>query len=354
MGSPVITLGEIAALVNGKLTGSPVLPISGAATLAEVSTGQITLVDHQHRLKELSDTPAAAVVLAEGLAHVSIPSITVSNVHEAFSRIVSHFRPQHQNRRIGISPQANIGDTAELARDVDVHPGATVAENVRVGAGSTIMSGARILSGCVLGCDVTVGPGAVLYENTIVGDRVVFHAGAVIGSFGFGFHTVEGRHQRAPQLGHVEIGADVEIGANTTIDRGTYGATIIGEGTKIDNLVQIAHNCRIGKHNLICAQVGIAGSTTTGDYVVMGGQAGVRDHIHIGNRAMLSAMAGVSNDVPEGAVMLGIPATPQREQKLRLAALAKLPEMRKEFKALMSRIEQLERSLRYRDSDRAA
>jgi UDP-3-O-[3-hydroxymyristoyl] glucosamine N-acyltransferase len=156
----------------------------------------------------------------------------------------------------------------------------------------------------------------------------------------------------------VRIGCDVEIGACTTIDRGTYGATSIGDGTKIDNLVQIAHNCRIGRHNLICSQVGIAGSTTLGDYVVIGGQAGVRDHVHIGSRAMLSAMAGITNDVPDGAVMLGIPATPEREQKLKLAALAKLPEMRQEFKALRRAVAALEKSLAVptarRETDQAA
>ena len=156
----------------------------------------------------------------------------------------------------------------------------------------------------------------------------------MIGAHGFGYSHVDGRHVPAAQLGYVRIGSDVEIGAGTTIDRGTYGATTIGDGTKIDNLVQIAHNCRIGRHNLICSQVGIAGSTTTGDYVVMGGQAGLRDHVHIGTGARLSAMAGITNDVPDGAVMLGIPATPEREQKLKLAALAKLPEMRQEFKAM--------------------
>jgi UDP-3-O-[3-hydroxymyristoyl] glucosamine N-acyltransferase len=146
-------------------------------------------------------------------------------------------------------------------------------------------------------------------------------------------------------LGWVEVGDDVEIGASTTIDRGTYGPTVIGEGTKIDNLVQIAHNCRIGRHNLICSQVGIAGSTTTGDYVVMAGQVGVRDHVHIGRGAVLSAMAGITGDVPDGVVMMGIPATPEREQKLKLAALAKLPEMRKEFKAVRRALAALEREV---------
>ena len=152
-----------------------------------------------------------------------------------------------------------------------------------------------------------IGPGVVLYENTIVGDRTIINGNAVIGAYGFGYTHVAGRHVLSAQLGYVRIGCDVEIGAGTTVDRGTYGATSIGDGTKIDNQVQIAHNCRIGRHNLICAQVGIAGSTSTGDYVVMGGQAGLRDHVHIGTGARLSAMAGITNDVPEGAVDVGHP-----------------------------------------------
>jgi UDP-3-O-[3-hydroxymyristoyl] glucosamine N-acyltransferase len=184
----------------------------------------------------------------------------------------------------------------------------------------------------------------MLYENSVVGDRVIIHGGAVIGAYGFGYTHVAGRHILSAQLGYVRVDNDVEIGAGATIDRGTYGATSIGEGTKIDNLVQIAHNCRIGKHNLICAQVGIAGSTSTGDYVVIGGQAGLRDHVHIGNGARLSAMAGITNNVPDGVCMLGVPATPERDQKLQLAAMSKLPEMRREFKALRRAVSDLQKA----------
>jgi UDP-3-O-[3-hydroxymyristoyl] glucosamine N-acyltransferase len=285
-------------------------------------------------------------------------AIVVDDAHAAFAKIVAHFRPPRTRDAVGISPRAIVSPTARWGKGVNIHPGATVGDDCHIGDGTTILPGAHLLAGCRIGCDVTIGPGVVMYEDTVVGDRTIIHAGAIIGAHGFGYSQVEGRHVPAAQLGYVTIGCDVEIGACTTIDRGTYGATSIGDGTKIDNLVQIAHNCHIGKHNLICSQVGIAGSTTSGDYVVMGGQAGVRDHVHIGNRAMLSAMAGITNDVADGAVMLGIPATPEREQKLKLAALAKLPEMRQEFKAMRRAVAALEKSLAVptdrRETDQAA
>ena len=200
------------------------------------------------------------------------------------------------------------------------------------------------MAGSQIGQDVTIFPNAVLYENTIVGPRCVIHANAVLGAYGFGYGFADGRHVLSAQLGNVVLEADVEIGAGSTIDRGTYGPTTIGEGTKIDDLVMVAHNCRIGRHNMLCSQVGIAGSTTTGDYVVMAGQVGVRDHVHIGNRAVLGAMAGVTNDVPEGARMIGIPATPERDQKIKQAAFSKLPEMRRQLKKLQRLAAQLPRS----------
>jgi UDP-3-O-[3-hydroxymyristoyl] glucosamine N-acyltransferase len=345
------TLSQLADLVKGRLQGDPAVVVQGAAVLREVAEGEITLVDHADRLKQLAATPAAAVVAPEKLAGDlsginanGIAVIFVADVHAAFAAIVAHFRPPRARAAIGVSPQAFVSRTARWGKNVNIHPGATVGDDCTIGDNSTILPGAHLMAGCEIGRDVTIGPGAVLYESTVVGDRSIIHACAVIGAPGFGYSQVGGRHMISAQLGYVRIESDVEIGAGTTIDRGTYGATTIGEGTKIDNLVQIAHNCRIGKHNLICAQVGIAGSTSTGDYVVMGGQAGLRDHVHIGTGARLSAMAGITNDVPDGVVMLGIPATPERDQKLKLAAFSKLPEMRQEFKALRRAVADLQKA----------
>ncbi|MBN1853151.1 MAG: UDP-3-O-(3-hydroxymyristoyl)glucosamine N-acyltransferase [Pirellulales bacterium] len=342
------TLGDLARLVGGTLCSlsaseDAAIRIHGANPLADAVAGQITLVDSLRSMDRLASTQAAAAIVPLHATATSIPVIAVDDPHTAFEQVVRFFRPTRPIPRTGIHPTASISPTAQLAAGVSVGPGATIGERTSIGPGTTIHAGAHIAADCLLGRNVTIYPAAVLYDGTRIGDRVIIHSCAVIGAHGFGYRQKDGRHVPCAQLGYVMVGNDVEIGANTTIDRGTYGATVVGDGTKIDNLVQIGHNCHIGRHNIICSQVGIAGSTTTGDYVIMAGQVGVRDHVTIGKGAILSAMAGIVNDVPEGAVMMGIPATPEREQKIKQAALAKLAEMRKEFKKLQSTVAQLVR-----------
>ncbi|MFO0789293.1 MAG: UDP-3-O-(3-hydroxymyristoyl)glucosamine N-acyltransferase [Pirellulales bacterium] len=353
MPSRSATLAQLAELVGGRVVGDAQVSIFGAAVLGEVGSGEITFVDHVDRLKQLTATTAAAVVISDKIASAFAASdsgsnakaaIVVGDVPSAFATIVMHFRPQRVRSQIGISPRAVVSPSARWGENVNVHPGATIGDDCCIGDNTTILPGAHILAGCEIGCDTIIGPGVVLYENTIVGDRCIIGGNATIGANGFGYNFVNGKHVLSAQLGFVRIGDDVEIGACTTIDRGTYGATTIGDGTKIDNQVQIAHNCRIGKHNIICAQVGIAGTSSTGDYVVIGGQAGLRDHVHIGTGARLSAMAGIVNDVPEGLLMMGIPATPERDQKLKQAALAKLPDMRHEFKTLRRAVAEMQKA----------
>jgi UDP-3-O-[3-hydroxymyristoyl] glucosamine N-acyltransferase len=328
MGLP---LHEIARLVDGRLCGATDLEITGAATIATARPGEITLADSPKLVPQLSRSQAAAVIVPEGFEPAGIPFISVGDVHEAFAKVVRHFRPQMQHRHIGVSHAANISLSARIASDVEVDPGANIGDHVEIGPGCIIHSGVCILDGCRIGEGVTLFPNVVLYENTLVGNRVIIHAGAVIGAYGFGYTLAGDRHKLGAQLGYVEIEDDVEIGACTAIDRGTYGPTLIGKGTKIDNHVQIAHNCRIGKHNLICSQVGIAGSATTGDYVVMAGQVGVRDHVHVADRAILGAQCGIMKDVPAGSHLIGSPAVDEKEQYLVWAAMYKLPEMRKKL-----------------------
>ncbi len=338
-------LAELAQLVSGELHGDGTTIIHGLATLDVAQLGEITLVDHADRANALEQSPATAAIVPRDFPPTTKPTIAVDDVHAAFAQVVSHFRPPRKSTRCGISRAAWISPTARLAGDVQIHPGATIGDDVVIGSGTVIHAGARVMAGCVIGKDTILFPNVVLYEDTQVGDRVILHAGAVLGAYGFGYREVDGQHKLAAQLGYVVIENDVEIGACATVDRGTYGPTIIGEGTKIDNLVQIAHNCRLGKHNLICGQVGIAGSTTTGDRVVMAGQVGVRDHVHIGEGAVLCSKAGVPNSVPAGEVMLGQPATPLRRQKLQMAAIAKLPELRREFRQLQQQLAKLQEQL---------
>ncbi len=335
------TLGELALLVDGQVVGPTNLAIQGAAPLRDAETGDITLVDSAERGRSLAESKAAAIVCPRSFTPGEMPAILVDDVHAAFAKIVLHFQPARAAKRIGVSRQSAVSISATLGANVDVHPFATVGDDATIGDGSTIHSGVHIMAGCRIGRDVTIFPGAVLYENTVVGDRTIIHAAAVLGAYGFGYDLVEGRHKLSAQLGNVVVGDDVEIGAGTTIDRGTYGPTVIGDGTKIDDQVMVAHNCRIGRHNMLCSQVGVAGSSSTGDYVVMAGQVGVRDHVHIGSRSVIGAKGGIVGDVPENSRYLGIPATPEREQKVQLAALFKLPEMRRQVKAMQQTVDKL-------------
>jgi len=226
---------------------------------------------------------------------------------------------------------AAVHYSVQLGPDVSIHPFACIGEGTVIGARGRIYPGCVVGRFCRLGDDVTLYPNAVLYDGTILGHRVTVHANAVLGADGFGYRQQGGRHIKVPQLGHVEVGDDVEVGACTTIDRGTFQPTRIGEGTKIDNLVMVAHNCRIGRHNLLVSQMGIAGSSSTGDYVIVAGQVGIVDHVHVGDRAIIGAGSGVPQDVPAGECVLGAPARPAREQKRILLTLDKLPEMRRDL-----------------------
>jgi UDP-3-O-[3-hydroxymyristoyl] glucosamine N-acyltransferase len=336
-----LTLAQIASLVDGQLVASGELEITGAATLAAARPGEITLCDNPKLAPELARTQAAAVIVPHGL-ETNMPSVAVADVHAAFAKVVGQFRPQKAPRPVGIHPQAVVSLSARIGEGTQVHPLAVIGDNVEIGPGCTIHCGVRIGDGCRLGQGVTLFPNVVLYQSAVIGNRVLIHANAVIGAYGFGYTLVGGQHKLSAQLGYVEIEDDVEIGACATIDRGTYGPTIIGAGTKIDNHVMIAHNCRIGRHNLICSQAGVAGSSTTGDYVVIAGQVGVRDHVHIGERAMLGAQCGVMNDVPAGQRVLGSPAIDEKDQYRIFAASFKLPEMRKELHKLQREVQRLE------------
>jgi UDP-3-O-[3-hydroxymyristoyl] glucosamine N-acyltransferase len=316
--------------------------ITGAAPLADAKPGFITLIDHEKHLPRLQETKAAACVTNRTFPDVSVSQIVVANPHEAFTKICELFRPQvFVARRNGIHSSADVAESAQVSEHSTVEAFVSVAERCVIGSGTHLHRGVTVMHGCRIGKDCQLFPGVVLYPGTIIEDRVVVHAGSVLGAHGFGYRMEKGCHVPTAQLGWVHVESDVEIGANTTIDRGTYGATRIGCGTKIDNLVMIAHNCNIGKHNLICSQVGIAGSSSTGEYVVLAGQVGVRDHVHIGDRTMVGAQAGVAADAGPDLILLGSPAIPRNEQAVLFASVNRLPELRKTVKRLEKQVESL-------------
>ncbi len=311
------TLAELAAMVEGKLSGDENTVIEGVAPIQNAGPSELTFLERADRIQLLQKCKAGAAIMPENAALEKLPehmaAIQVPNVLGAFQKIVFHFSPPRDESVRGVSDKASIHPAAKIGAGVAVAPFAVIEEDVEIGDGVVIHAGVQIRAGAKVGAGSVLFANAVLYRNTVVGRRCIIHSGAVIGAYGFGYDSSQGFHKLSPQLGNVVIGDDVEIGSCSTIDRATYGSTIIGEGTKIDNLVMIGHNCKLGKFNLICAHAGIAGSTTTGDHVVMAGRVGIRDHVHIGDRAVLGAMSGIMTDIPDDARVVGIPATPEKD-----------------------------------------
>ncbi|HEV3439652.1 MAG TPA: UDP-3-O-(3-hydroxymyristoyl)glucosamine N-acyltransferase [Gemmata sp.] len=325
-----VTVRTLAEWVRGEVLGDADLPISNARTLTEAQPGDITFVEHEKHLHAWHTSRASAAIVPGNVPVNGRPIIRVGDPLMAFAQVVQQLRGRHPDTSPSINPASHIHPTARVAEGVSVGPFAVVGEGAEVGANSTIHSGAVVGRFCKLGNNVTLYPHAIVSDECVLGNRVVIHANAVIGADGFGYRTQQGQHVKVPQLGWVELEDDVEVGACSTIDRGTFGPTRIGMGTKIDNLVMIGHNCQIGKHNVLCSQVGIAGSCTTGDYVVMAGQVGIADHIHIGDRVTILAKSGVSGNVASDSQILGYPARPHKEFARMVWFIDKLPELRKE------------------------
>jgi len=324
----------LAELVQGTVQGDGDLTIHNARPLSEAQPGDITFVEDARRAAQLHNCRASAAVIPLSVPSNGRAAIQVKDPLTAFVTIVRHLHGRAEPPPHGIDPQASVHPSARIADGVSIHPFAVVGEGTVIGPGCRLYPGVVVGRDCRLGADVILYANVVLYDGTILGDRVIVHGNAVLGADGFGYRFHDGRHVKVPQLGHVEIGDDVEIGACTTIDRGTFQPTRIGSGTKIDNLVQVAHNCNVGRHNLFVSQMGMAGSSSTGDYVVVAGQVGIIGHVHIGAGAQIGGQAGVTKDVPAGQRMLGSPATPDRDQKRILMSLEKLPEIRRDVRRI--------------------
>ncbi|QEG29057.1 UDP-3-O-acylglucosamine N-acyltransferase [Gemmata obscuriglobus] len=337
-----VTVRQLAEWVRGEVLGDPELAITNARTLSEAEPGDITFVESERNLHAWHNSRASAAVVPASVPVNGRPVIRVADPLMAFADIVRHLRARPDETPRDISPGAHVHPTAKLAPGVSVGPLAVIGEGTELGENCTVHAGAIIGRFCKIGRDAIIYPHVVLYDDCVLGDRVILHAGAVIGADGFGYRTANGKHHKVPQLGWVELEDDVEIGANSTVDRGTFAPTRIGAGTKIDNLVMVGHNCQIGKHNLYCSQSGVAGSCVTGDYVVLAGQAGIADHVTIGDRAMVGAQAGVPADLPGDLHYLGTPAMPVKEMARVFASLRRLPELREELRQLKKRLDAAE------------
>jgi len=335
-----ITLAELAALTGGALeNGNPEFAVTGAASLTEATPTQVTFFGNARYLPALRLSKAAAAFVPADFAEEIAPAlIKVANPTLAFEKALERFAPAPVTYAPGVHPTAVIGPDVTLGEGVSIQPYAVIERGAAIGAGSVI--GAHVF----IGQESTVGAGCQIYphvtirERALIGARVVIHSGTVIGSDGFGYEFSGGRHVKIPQTGIVQIDDDVEIGANVTIDRARFGRTWIQEGTKIDNLVQIAHNVLIGRHSVIVSQVGISGSSKLGQYVTLAGQVGVAGHIEIGDRVTVAAQSGISKNIPAGEIWFGYPAGPMREYKERLAYINRLDK-------LNARVRKLEQEL---------
>ncbi len=332
------TLAEIQARLGGRLIGDGAARVERVGAIDEAGPDALTFATDESYLAAALAGAAGAVLVDASVPLPEAPSkplLVVENARAALAALLASLKPPRPRGPFR-HPSAVVEDGAEIGDDVYLGAHCVVSAGARIARGCTIGAGAYVGAQAEIGEETWLHPHATVHEHCVVGKRVVLHSGSVIGSEGFGWAFIEGRLERIPQVGNVVLGDDVEIGANSCIDRAQTGSTTIGQGTKIDNLVQIGHNCRIGKHCAIAAQTGMAGSTSVGDYVKIAGQVGTRGHMHIGSRATVAGQSGVWGDVPEGAMISGNPARDHRETLRTEVMLRKLPKV-------IARVDALER-----------
>jgi len=334
---PMFTAGQIAERLQAEVIGNPDIPITGLKPADAAGAGDLTFAENEKYFAAACATDAAALLVPGQLGQTEKTLIVVRNVRVALAQLLELFHPERSHAP-GIHETAVVDPSAEIDASAHIGPHCIIEAGARIGAGVVLMGQDYIGAGCRIAAGSKLFPNVTVYDGTVIGERVRIHAGTVIGSDGYGYVFDQGRHRKIPQVGQVIIEDDVEIGSNVSIDRGAIGPTVIGAGTKIDNLVQIAHNVRTGKHDLLVSQVGIAGSTTLGDYVTLAGQVGIAGHLKIGNQVTLAAKSGVMHDIPDGEKWMGAPAQPDKQTKRQLLALQQLPE-------LIRRIRQLEKQL---------
>lgn len=337
-------LGEIARLLNGEIIGPPHaddIEINGVSGIREALEGDITFLSTERYIRYLPECKASCIIVKELIDGLGIIQLRVQNPQFAFARLLEYFYIKPKSP-FGISKDSFVSESAIIGKDVSISPFSYISERVLIDDRVIIYPFVYVGNDSSIGKDSIIYPNVVIRENVKIGNRVIIHSGSVIGSDGFGYVYEDGRHHKIPQIGGVIIEDDVEIGSNVSVDRATTGATIIGKGTKIDNLVQIAHNVKIGKNSIIIAQVGIAGSTEIGDFVTLAGQVGVVDHVKIESGTTIGAQSGVTKDLPKG-VYSGSPTIPHREWLKAQTLFSRLPELYKRIKELEEKIKELER-----------
>lgn len=337
-------LSELAQLVGGELVGNGNLKITGIASLEDAGPGDITFAADEKHLPLAKQSKAAAVIVPKDAEDIGKPVVRVVNSRLAFAILLEKFAPKLHIEK-GIHPTAVIAESAEVGDGCSVGAHVYIGENARIGRNVTLYPGVFIGEGAVIGDNTLIYPNVVIREFVQVGKNVIIQPGAVLGGDGFGFVNVNGRQRKVPQIGTVIIEDDVEIGANVTIDRATCGKTVVGRGTKIDNLVQLGHNVVIGQDCLIVAMAGVAGSSTIGNRVTLAGQSGVAGHISVGDGTTVAAQALVAGNIPAGQFVSGYPARPHWESMRVVAAQNKVPDLIKRVKALEKELEGLKQHL---------
>lgn len=335
------TLKEIAEYLGGTVTGDESVPVNGLAPLESAGPDKITFLANPKYAAKVAETGAAAVLMAPGGERYGRNIIEVANPYLGFARLLTLFYTR-SHPPLGVLPEAVVGTQGTLGEGISIYPGACIGNFVTIGERTVIHSGAVIYEGAVIGDDCVIHANAVIRERCRIGSRCIIQPGAVIGSDGFGYAPDGKSYYRIPQIGIVVLEDDVEVGANCTIDRAALEVTLIKRGTKLDNLVQIAHNCQIGEDCMIVSQVGISGSTKIGNHVTLAGQVGVAGHLTIGDNVMVGAQSGVPGSLPANAGYSGSPTMPHKEWLRAMAVVPRLPELKKTISSLEKRIAELE------------
>lgn len=340
-----VKLAQIAEWIGAVVDGDSSLEITGLAKIEEAQSGHLSFIANPKYVKHIETTSASAVLVDMDFPKSDRTLLRIKNPYFAFLQLAQRFYQQAPQMEKGVHSSAVVGENTTIGDGAAIGPHAAIGKNCRIGDNTVIFPGVFVGDNCDIGDNCLIYSNVSIREQCKIGTNCIIHPGAVIGSDGFGFAFEDGKFHKLPQMGIVVVEDDVEIGANTTIDRATMGETRIYQGAKLDNLIQIAHNVEIGRHTAVAAQAGISGSTKIGNYVMIGGQAGLVGHITIGDKGKIGAQAGVTKSIDEDQFVTGYPARPFRTEMRELASLSKLPDLLRQFKQLQKRVQELEEQM---------